>query len=111
MRLCRLEQDVALSSNGKLDDTFGREIPKRQDHLLVGSRDVIDAQSAALDLAPCFAVGRDEACLDERRQNAEAGLEFGTRDFYLREIFRDRAFLKRLPGSCRRNPGRITAMQ
>src|SRR6202165_3268976 len=81
MHLCRLEQDVALLAEGQFDYAFRSEIPGRQHHLLVGNSDIVDAQTAALDLTPCLAIRRDEASPDEQRQHADAGFEFSARHF------------------------------
>src|SRR6476646_1633157 len=80
IRLCRLEQDVALPAERELDDALRCEVFSRQHHLLVRDSDVVDAQAAALDLAPCLAVGGDQACPDEGREHAGAGVEFGAWD-------------------------------
>ena len=72
-----------------------------QRHLLVGDGNVVDAQAAALDLAPRLAVGGNEARLDEGGEHADAGIKFAARNFHCRQVFGDRAFLKRLPrGLC-----------
>ena len=67
-----------------------------QHHLLVADRDVIDAEPAALDLAPCFAVRCHEACPDKPGQYADAGLKFAAGNLDGRQIGVDRAFLKGL---------------
>jgi len=69
--LGRLEQDVLFLPHGKLDDAFRREVGRRQNHLLVGDGGIVDAQAAALDLAPRLAVRGDEAGFHERVQNAD----------------------------------------
>ena len=102
---------MALSANGELDDAFGREIADLQNPSLIVSGDIVDAQSAALDLAPRFSVRCHQACPHERREHAQARFEFGARDFYGRKIFGDRAFFKRLPRGFRCNPGRLGAME
>src|SRR6267154_62390 len=86
MRLCRLEKDVALLAERKLDHAFRREIAMPENHLLVGNGGIVDAETAALDLAARLAIRRDEAGFDEQRQHAGAGVEFGTRDFNRRKV-------------------------
>ena len=78
MRLCRPEQDVAFLAKRQLDHAFRREVTKLQHHLLVADGDIVDAQTAALDLAPRLAIGGDKARLDEQRQDADAGFELVT---------------------------------
>src|SRR6185437_7162277 len=104
MRLCRPEQDVTLLAERQFDHAFGCEIGRPQNHSLVGQRDVIDAKAAALDLAPCLAVGADEPGLDEGCQDAETGLKLGLRNFNRRQVLRDGAFLEGLPRRLRRLP-------
>src|SRR3979490_2176696 len=55
IRLCRPEQDVALLAKRKLDHAFRRKMRRRQRHLLVSNGDVVDAETAALDLPPRLA--------------------------------------------------------
>src|SRR5256885_1628842 len=86
IRLCRLEQDVLLLTHRELDDAFGREIARVEDHLLVTHGSIIDTKSAALDLAARLAVRCDEAGLDEHRQDADAGLKFAARNFHRRRL-------------------------
>src|SRR5207247_6130954 len=76
MRLCRLEQDVALFAERQLYHALRREIAGRQQHLLVGHDFIVDAETAALDLAPCLAIRPDKAGPDEQRQHADAGFDF-----------------------------------
>src|SRR4030081_1772786 len=97
MRLCRPEQDVAFLAKRQLDHAFRREVTKLQHHLLVADGDIVDAQTAALDLAPRLAIGGDKARLDEQRQDADAGFEFATGNFHRGKTFAERAFLKSLP--------------
>ena len=53
-----------------------------QHHLLVGDRDVVDAQAAALDLAPRLAIRGDKAGLDEGSASTpSSGFEFAARKF------------------------------
>src|ERR1700674_3792734 len=94
MRLCRLEQDVALLAERQFYNAFGREILEREHHLLVLNDHIVDAETAALDLAAGLAIRRDKAGPDEQRQHADAGFEFGARNFHARQVFRDPAFLK-----------------
>src|SRR5436190_5035800 len=98
MRLCRLEQDVALFAERQLDDTFTRKLGRRQDHLFVSSYRVVDPQPATLDLTARLAIRRDKPRPDENREHTEAGLEFRAGNFYRWKIFRDCAFLESLPG-------------
>src|ERR1700676_1243782 len=111
MRLCRLEQDVALLADGQFYHAFRCEIPRLQHHLFVGHGNVVDAKTAALDLTTRLAVGGDEAGLDEQPQHAAAGFEFGAGNFDTRKVFRDPAFLKGLPCGFRRRVGRVRAVQ
>src|SRR4030081_1773305 len=97
MRLCRPEQDVALLANRQFYDALRSEVCELEHHLLVADRGIVDAQSAALDLAPRLAIRGDEAGLDEPRQHADAGFQFGASNFHRGEVFGDRAFLKSLP--------------
>src|SRR5260370_4985245 len=81
MRLCRLEQDVALFAKGQFYDAFGCQVLERQHHLLVGDNNVVDAQAAALDLAPGFAVGCDKPNCDVSVKDTVASFEFMPSDF------------------------------
>src|SRR5437763_3327448 len=97
MRLCRLEQDVALFAKRQFYHAFRGELGGLQDHLLIRNCDVVDAQPAALDLAARLAIRGDKSGPDERRQHADAGVEFPTRNLDAWQVFRDRAFFKCLP--------------
>src|SRR5229473_6373219 len=108
MRLCRPQQDVALPANRQFYDAFRCEVGELEHHLLVVDRGIIDAQTSALDLAPRLAIRGDEAGLDETRQHADAGLEFGASNFHRGEVFGDRAFLKSLPRGFGSRSGRIS---
>src|SRR3984893_10013388 len=94
MRLCRPEQDVALPANRQFYDAFRCEVSELEHHLVVADGGIVDAQTATLDLAPRLAIRGDEAGLDETRQHADAGLEFGACHFHRGEVFGDRAFLE-----------------
>ena len=67
-------------------------------HLLIGDGNVVDAEAAALDLSTRFAIGGDEARLDERGEHADAGIQLATRNFHGGQGFRDGAFLEGAPG-------------
>src|SRR5450631_4765526 len=111
MRLCRPQQDVAFPANRQFDDAFRCEVGELEHHLLVADRCIIDAQTAALDLTPRLAIRGDEAGLDETRQHADAGFEFGTRYIHRWKVFGDRAFLKSLPCGFGSRSSRISAVQ
>ncbi len=72
---------------------------------------VIDAQAAALDLAPCFAVGGDEARLDEGVEHTDAGVKFAARNFNRRQALGERAFLESAARSFCRFIGGVAAVQ
>src|SRR5256885_15482519 len=77
--LDRLQQHVPLPSERQLDDASSREMVERERHLLVGDRDVVHFEPAALDVAARLAVRRYEAGLDKGREHAEAGFELRAR--------------------------------
>src|SRR5665811_1000814 len=54
-QLHRLQQDVLLPAERKFNHAFRREVLRRQRHLLVGNRCVIDLEAAGLDLPARFA--------------------------------------------------------
>src|SRR3954453_14411825 len=78
MLLCRLEQDVALFAERYLYPPLRREICGLEDHLLLGSHDVVDAQPATLDLTTRLAVRCHKPGTHKGRQPAQARIEFGT---------------------------------
>lgn len=102
MWLCRLEQDVPLLPERELDDAF-RQQRGGQHHLLVGHRNIVDAQAAALDLPPRFAVRRDETGIDEGREDTDACFKFSLRNIDGRQAVGERAFLEGL--ACRLRSG------
>src|SRR5215470_10391914 len=51
------QQHVPLPAERELDDTFRREVARREHHLLVRDCDVVDPQSTAFDLSACVALG------------------------------------------------------
>src|SRR3981189_2260186 len=87
MRLCRLEQDVALLAKRQFYYAFGRETRGVEHHLLIADRDVVDPKTATLDLTARLAIRSDEAGPDKPGQHADAGLEFGTGNFDRRKVF------------------------
>ena len=102
---------MALFAERQFDHALRREVLEREHYLVVADDCVVDAQPAALDLAPRLAVGRDKAGPDEQRQHADAGFEFAARNFHARQVFGDGAFLKRFPRSLCSFSGRIGAVQ
>src|SRR5450830_1674916 len=83
--LCALQQHVPLLAQRQLDGTVLYQVCGRQRLLVVGDDGVVDAQAAALDLAPRFAVRGDKAGPDEGGDDAEA-CQFRLWNFHRRKV-------------------------
>ena len=101
---------MALAAERKLDDAVN-QVRRRKLAIDVAQGAVVDAQPAALDLAPRLAVGFDEPRLHKGRQHAEPGGEFGASDLDGWQALAGRALLKRFLGSFCRGFGGRAAMQ
>src|SRR3981081_1666255 len=100
---------MPLPAERELDHALGREIARRQHHLLVAHGLVVDLEAARLDLTPPLAVRGDEAgLLGKGRQHTDALFELGRRDLDGGQAGGERAFLEGLPrrrlGGLRRPP-------
>src|ERR1700734_651927 len=96
MRLCRLEQDVALLAQRQLDHAFRRQIGEREYHPLVGNDPVVDAETAALDLAARFTIRCYKSDCDVGGEDSVSTFKVMPRDFKRWQGLCNDSFLKSL---------------
>src|SRR6266850_7379664 len=72
MRLCGPEQDVAFLAKRQLDHALRREMRTVEHHGRSCDRDVVDLQTASIDMTLCFAERPDQSCELSREKDRDA---------------------------------------
>src|SRR5262249_32875547 len=93
----RPQQDVPLPAERELDDALRREVTRAEHHFLVDDRNVVDLETAALDLPAGLTLRCDQADVNRGVEHAENGLKLAARNFDGRQRLGKRALLEGAP--------------